>query len=479
MNIKLVAKILGMLLCCEAAAMLPSLAIAAARAGSDLSAFLYSILVIGVIGFSLALIRPQTTKTGPKEGFVIAAFGWLLLALFGTLPFIISGELVHPVDAFFETMSGFTTTGASVIDDIESLPKGLLFWRSLTHWLGGMGIIVLTLALIPSLNIAGLQMFKAEVPGPTKSKALPRVAQTSRQLYKLYLGVSLMLVLLLKMAGMTWFDSFIHTFGTVATGGFSSKASSIGAYGDPIIELIIVVFMIACGINFGLYFSLIKGDRLALFKDAETRVYLSIIFIAVFLIGINLVKTADYEMVKAFREALFQVASIMTSTGYATADFDRWPDFSRYLLVMLMFVGACAGSTGGGIKVVRFIILFKAAAHQLKKLVHPQAVIPLRVGRLVMSKEVVQAVQNFFILHIFILAAVTAFLTLLGLDIISAFSATIATLSNIGPGLGLVGPAETYSALPAAAKVVLAFCMLIGRLEIYTVLVVFTVKFWE
>ncbi|MBO8138457.1 MAG: TrkH family potassium uptake protein [Desulfotomaculum sp.] len=479
MNSKLVLKTLGLLLCCEAGAMFPSLAISYAEAGSDFRAFLYSILITGVIGFFLVFIKPQSFKVSQREGFIVAALGWLLLAVFGALPFAISGVLPHPADAFFETMSGFTTTGASVIDEVEALPKGLLFWRSLTHWLGGMGIIVLTLALIPSLNIAGLQMYKAEVTGPTKSKVVPRVTQTSRQLYKLYLGFTIAMIVLLKLAGMTWFDSFIHAFGTVATGGFSSKTASIGAYDSLMIELIIVFFMVACGINFSLYFSVIRGKKLAPLKDSEARIYLSIMFVSTMLIAVNLINAAEFEAGKAFREALFQAASIMTSTGFATADFNRWPDFSRYLLVILMFIGACAGSTGGGIKVIRIIILTKTAVRQLIKLLHPKAVIPVRVGQRVMPPEVVQTVQNFFILHIFIFALVTGFLTMLGLDIISAFSAAIATLNNIGPGFGLVGPAATYSSLPAIAKVVLSLCMLIGRLEIYTVLVVLTVRFWK
>ncbi|MTI81721.1 MAG: TrkH family potassium uptake protein [Firmicutes bacterium] len=479
MNIKLVLRTMGLLLLCEAAAMLPSLAISYIYKGNDFLAFIFSILIVGAVGGVLATTKPETLKVGKREGFLIATLGWLLLAVFGTLPFIISGELPHPADAFFETMSGFTTTGASVIDDIESFSKGLIFWRSLTHWLGGMGIIVLTLALIPSLNIAGLQMFKAEVTGPTKSKVLPRIAQTSRQLYKLYLGFSIVLFILLNAAGMNWFDSLNHTFSTVATGGFSSKVASIGAYNDPVIEFIIVAFMIMCAINFSLYFSMIKGDRWSLFKDTETRVFLSIIFISVLAISLNLISIAGFEPYKALRQSLFQVASIITSTGYATVDFDNWPDFSRYLLVVLMFIGACAGSTAGGIKVIRIIILFKTAVRQLVKLIHPQAVIPVRISGRVMPKEVVDTVQNFFMIHMFLFASVTGFLTMLGLDIISAFSASIATLNNIGPGLALVGPATTYSTLPAVAKVVLSFCMLIGRLEIYTVLVVLTTRFWK
>ena len=479
MNIKLVLRLLGILLSCEAAAMLPSLGLAAADHSSDLSAFISGIVITGAVGTALVLIKPNNIQVGYKEGFLIAALGWLLLAVFGAIPFVLSGAAPTLVDALFETMSGFTTTGASVIADVEALPRGILFWRSLTHWLGGMGVIVLTLALIPSLNIAGFQMFKAEVPGPTKSKVLPRVAQTSRQLYKVYLGFTAVLVLLLKAAGLSWFDSFIHTFSTVSTGGFSSQNASVGAYQSLPVELIIVFFMLLCGINFNLHYSVIKGNRLGYFKDSETRVYLSVVLLAVIAVAANLANFNGYNLGVAARQSLFQVAAIITGTGYATADFDKWPDFSRCVLVMLMFVGACAGSTTGGIKVIRFMILFKSAANQLLKLVHPQAVIPVRLGGRVVQAEVVQTVQNFFVLFLIIFAAVTVFLTSLGIDIISAAAAAVAALSNVGPGLGLVGPTTTYAALPAAAKLVLAFCMLIGRLELYTVLVVLSIKFWR
>lgn len=479
MNIRLVLRILGILLSSEAAAMLPSLALAAVDQSSDLAAFISGIAITGAIGTALIMVKPNNVQVGYKEGFLIAALGWGLLAVFGAIPFLLSGATPTFVDALFETMSGFTTTGASVIADVEALPRGILFWRSLTHWLGGIGVIVLTLALIPSLNIAGFQMFKAEVSGPTKSKVLPRVAQTSRQLYKVYLGFTAALVLLLKAAGLSWFDSFIHAFGTVATGGFSSQNASVGAYQSLPVELIIVFFMLLCGINFNLHYSVIKGERLGYFKDSETRTYFGVVLFAILLIAVNLINFNGYNLGTAVRQSLFQAASIITGTGYATADFDKWPDFSRCILITLMFVGACAGSTSGGIKVIRFMILFKSAANQLLKLVHPQAVIPVRVGGRVVQAEVVQTVQNFFVLFLIIFGAVTVFLTSLGIDLISAATAAVAALSNVGPGLGLVGPTTTFADLPAIAKLVLAFCMLIGRLELYTVLVVLSIKFWR
>ncbi len=479
MNFRLVLRLLGLLLCCEAAAMLLPLSIAAVDQSSDLPAFIISIAVIGTIGTAISLIKPRTTQVGYKEGFLIATMGWALLAFFGAVPFVLSGVAPNPADALFESMSGFTTTGASVITDVEALPRGILLWRSLTHWLGGMGIIVLTLALLPSLNVTGVQLFRAEVSGPIKSKVLPRVAEASRQLYKVYLAFTVAELLLLKLCGLTWFDSLIHTFSTVATGGFSSQNLSVGAYQSLPVELIIVFFMLLGGINFNLHYHVIKGEPLAYFKDAETRVYLGIVLVASLVIINNLVTFTGCSILEAARQSLFQVVSLITGTGFATVDFDKWPDFSRYVLIALMFIGGCAGSTSGGIKVIRFIVLFKAMANQLLKLIHPQAVLPLRVGNRVLQPEVVQMVQNFFVLFLAIFAAVTGYLTFLGLDLISAATATVAAMSNVGPGLGLVGPTSTFAALPDAGKLVLTFCMLIGRLELFTVLVLLSVRFWK
>ena len=455
--------------------MLPSLALSILESGSDTLAFLISIVITAIAGLALVSIKPRTMQVGYKEGFLVATSGWLLLSTFGAIPFILSGILPHPVDAFFESASGFTTTGASVIADIEGLPRGILFWRSLIHWLGGMGIIVLTLALMPSLNVAGFRMFKAEVPGPTKSKVLPKVAQTARELYKVYLLFSLGELLLLKLAGMSWFDSVIHTLGTVGTGGSSSRNASVGYFDSLPIELIIVFFMVLCGINFSIHYSVFRGNLLAYFKDTETKAYLSIVAVACILVSINLVNDLDYGIDKAARLALFQVASVITSTGFITEDFYQWPDFSRYLLVVLMFVGACSGSTGGGIKVIRLLIVLKALSNQMSRLIHPQAVIPVRLGASVIPQEVVQTVQNFFVLFIMSIGIAVGALLAMGIDLSTAFTGVITTISC----LGTASPATMFIAMPWAAKLVLAFCMFIGRLELFTILVVLNLKFWR
>lgn len=480
MNKKLILKALGLILLCEGAAMVPSLLMTIYFAEKDWLAFLISIIItLLAAGLVMALGAGAQGNVGYREGFAVAAFGWIMLAGFGSLPYMLTGVLPNPVDAYFETMSGFTTTGASVITDVEVLSHGILFWRSLTHWLGGMGIIVLTVALIPSLKIAGLQMFKAEVPGPTKSKVLPRIAQTSRELYKIYLIITAAQIVLLMTAGMDWFDSFIHTFGTVATGGFSSKNASIAAYDSFLIEIIIVFFMVICGMNFALHYYTLRGNFRTTLKDPETRLYMGIILAATAFIAIDLINNMNYETGRAARDSLFQVTSIITTTGFASTDFDQWPPFSKMVLLILMFIGGCAGSTGGAIKVSRILIMFKGISRQITKLLHPQAVVPLRVGKDIISQDVVDNVQTFFFMYLVIFGAAVMVVTAFGVDLVSSISAVAATLGNVGPGFGLVGPMTNYSSLPMEAKVVLSICMVVGRLELYTLLVIMSSKFWR
>ncbi|MDF9407166.1 TrkH family potassium uptake protein [Pelotomaculum isophthalicicum JI] len=479
MNKNLIIRTLGLVLICEAGAMLPSFFLSLYYKEPDMLPFLYSILLLAVPGFLLTLIRVRNKDVGYREGFAIATMTWLVTAACGGIPFLLSGTLTTFYDAFFETMSGFTTTGASVIPNVEILPHGILFWRSFTHFLGGMGTIVLILALIPSLKVAAMQLYKAEVPGPTKSKVLPRILQTTRQLWKVYMLITATEVILLVLAGMPLFDSFIHTFGSVGTGGFSCKNASIGAYNSPAIEYIVIFFMSICGMNFALHYSIMRGNFKALLKDPETKLYLGIIAVSTALIALNAFNTLGYTPSEAFRSSFFTVSSIITTTGYVTADFDRWPDFSKIILLLLMFVGGCAGSTGGAIKNVRFLILFKSAARQILKLLHPQAVVPVRLGRQVVPDEVVENVQTFFFLYMLIFGVSTLYITTLGFDLVSAAYAVAATLGNVGPGLGLVGPMTNYAILPDSGKLLLSFCMLVGRLEIYTVLVVFSTRFWR
>jgi len=479
LNKPLILRTLGLILLCEAGSMLPSLGIALYLQETAYIAFSISIIVLALIGLPLSRTRLTSSDVGYREGFIIATASWLLLALFGALPFMISGAIPGFIDALFETMSGFTTTGASVLKEIEILPKSILFWRSVTHWLGGMGVIVLTLALIPSLKIAGLKLFRAEVTGPAKSKVLPRVAQTSRELYKIYIIITVAEIVALKLAGLGWFDSLIHTFGTVATGGFSNYNTSVGAFNNPAVEYIIIFFMFICSINFALHFHTLQGNFRPLWKDTETKLYLAVTLTAWLLISINLITAMDYQIEMAIRQSAFQTVSILTTTGFATADYTLWPTFSQGMIFLLMFIGGCAGSTAGGIKNVRYLILVKSASRQISKLIHPKAVIPVRLGRDVIPDELVESVQSFFFLYFGLLLFCTLIITAMGIDLLSAISAVAACLGNIGPGFGIVGPASNFSVIPAAGKLLLTICMLVGRLEIYTILVFLSTRMWR
>lgn len=479
MNRNLIIRTLGLVLIFEAGAMLPSFFISLYFRESDMIPFLYSIMMLAIPGLLLTRVRVIHHDVGYREGFAIATMTWLVTAACGSIPFLLSGSLSSFYDAFFETMSGFTTTGASVITDVEVLPHGILFWRSFTQFLGGMGTITLILALIPSLKITAMQLYKAEVPGPTKSKALPRILQTARELWKVYLLISAVEVILLLLAGMPPFDSVIHTFSSVATGGFSSKNASIGAYNSMAIEFIIISFMIIGGINFALHINILRGNLKSYLHDPELRTYIGIIAVSISLVALNLMNAPGHAPADALRHSFFTVSSIITGTGFVTADFNFWPEHSKYILLLLMFIGGCAGSTTGAVKVVRWIILLKNAARQILKFLHPHAIVPVRLGRQVVSDEVVANVQTFFFLYMLIFGASTLYITTLGLDLVSAVSAVAATLGNVGPGLGLVGPMANYAALPDSGKLLLTFCMLIGRLEIFTVVVFLSIKFWR
>lgn len=416
----------------------------------------------------------------PKEAFAAVALSWVAAACCGALPFLLSGALPSFGAALFESMSGFTTTGASVFADVEVLPHGILFWRSFTHWLGGMGIIVLFVAVLSSLGINALHMFKAESPGPVLEKITPRISATAKILWYIYLGMTILLVILLCLLGMPLFDSLCHAFGAVATGGFGIKNTSIGYYSNPGIHWILTIFMFLAGANFVLYYLALKGKDLRVFwKDGEFRLYAWITLVFTALITVMLLGTTDYSPEAALRHAAFQVVSIMTTTGYATVDFDLWINAARALLVVLMFIGGCAGSTSGSIKAGRLLILFKQFQLELQRAIHPRAIIHPRVNGKVVSPELVVNVQQFFFIYIFITAVSVVIISALGLDAVSAFTAVAATLGNVGPGLSNVGPMVNYGFIPEAGKYYLSFLMLAGRLELYTILVLFLPSFWR
>jgi len=415
-----------------------------------------------------------------RDGFLVVVLSWLGLAFLGALPFYFSGQMNHFVDCWFESMSGFTTTGSTILVNVEVLPKSVLFWRATTHWLGGMGIIVLSLAILPLLGFGGAHLFQAEMPGPTKDRLAPRIQDTARILWTVYLFMTVIETFLLMVGGLDFYDAVCHSFATLATGGFSTHTASVGHFDSMFIDLVVLVFMFLAGVNFTLHYQgLVLGRISSYWKNEEFRLYSFFMLGAVFIIFLaNHFGDIFESMGKNFRYSSFQVVSIMTTTGFGTADFGKWPQITQLLLVSLMFIGGCAGSTGGGIKVVRILLFFKYVRLQLHNLVHPKAVGTIKVGGVVVPREVKVAIIGFLALYFsfFIIACLAVIAT--GVDILTGVTAVVATLNNIGPGLHLVGPSQNFGHLPPLAKTTLSFCMLAGRLELYTVAVLFTPAFW-
>ncbi len=447
----------------------------------SLLAFLGSIAVCEALGGLLWWTgRRSEGRMYSREALAIVGVGWLVAAALGGLPYWFGGMFSNPVDAYFESMSGFTTTGASVLADIEIQDRSLIFWRSFTHWLGGMGIIVLFISILPYLGAGGKQLFKHESPGPDPRGLAPKIRDTAAILWKIYLGITIALTALLMIQGVSFYESLCHTFGTVATGGFSTRNASVAAYQGLGIEITIIVFMVLAGSNFSLFFAMLGGDRKALLKDPEWRSYMLILTLATAAITANLwLESAVDSLATALRHASFTVTSIMTTTGYVTADFDRWPHFSKAVLLVLMFVGGSAGSTGGGLKVIRLMILWKVAWARIHKAYAPRTVQTLRIGNDVISPDLQHTVLVFFLLFLSAFTMGTIVMTALGMDLVSALSAVAATLNNVGPGFGAVGPTTTFADLPSAGKAVLALLMGIGRIELFAILVLFSPGFWR
>jgi trk system potassium uptake protein TrkH len=445
-----------------------------------LKVFLLTMLPILIVFFATRPERRVKNVMGTKDGFLLVSLAWIFASLVGALPFVLSGAIPTYTEAFFETMSGFTTTGASILTAIEPLPRGILFWRSLTHWLGGMGIVVLTVALLPLLGVGGLQLLKAEAPGPSVDKITPKITETAKILWMIYLGFTVLETLLLMAGGLSLFDALTHTFGTLATGGFSTRNTSVGAFNSPFVHNVITIFMILAGMNFSLFYRLLIGDFKDFFKDTEMKIYLMIFGGISLLIALNLLRTGTYgSFGTSLQYAAFQSASIITTTGFATADFALWPEFSKNLLFFLMFVGGCAGSTGGGMKVIRLTVLFRLAINEMKLFVHPKGIFPLRINGKVVKKDIVYSIAGFVMLYIFLLLVITLCVASGGHDIVTSFTTALVTLGNIGPGFGKVGPALNFHFYSVPIKWILSFAMMLGRLEIYTVLVLFTPHFWK
>jgi trk system potassium uptake protein TrkH len=441
--------------------------------------FLLSSILGVLFGGGLVCSFVPEEDLGYRDGFAVVVFSWLGLALLGALPFYFSGAMDSFVDCVFESMSGFTTTGSTILTRVEILPESVLFWRALTHWLGGMGIIVLTLAILPLLGIGGMQLFQAEMPGPTKDRLAPRIQDTARILWSVYVLFTVTEVLLLILGGVSFFDAVCHSFATLATGGFSTHTSSVGFFNSVYVESIVIFFMFVAGVNFSLHYQGLRGRLSSYWQNEEFRFYVHLTAFAIVIIVVfNLIYGTYASFGEALRTGFFQVTSILTTTGFGTADFDQWPPVCKILLVSLMFVGGCAGSTGGGIKHVRLLLFFKYASLQLRNLVHPQAVGTIKLGKVKVPREVLISILGFFALYVAFFFLATLVVTALGVDIVTGATAVVATLNNIGPGLNLVGPAQNYGHLPAFAKVILTFCMLAGRLELYTVAVLLTPDYW-
>lgn len=479
MRLRLVLNTVGKLLILLAGIMVIPLGVALFYQGTDRFAFARSIIVTFLAGGLLALIKPEGDFRR-REGLAVVGLGWLLLTAFGALPFLWSGTVQTYTDAFFETMSGFTTTGATILSDVEATARGILFWRSLTHWLGGMGIIVLSLALFPALR-QGYFLYEAEVPSPFPDKVVPRLRTTSAVLWLIYSGLTLLLVIILRWAGMSWYEGTIHAMGTLATGGFSTRNLSVEAYHSLSIELILIVFMFLAGLNFSLYYRMLtKRSLKPLWQSTEARVFAGVILVASLLIALTLAGSYGLPWGEACRRALFQVVSVMTTTGFSSDNFDRWPELARAILLLLMFSGACTGSTGGSIKIGRLVVLFRYARRQVTKAFNPRQVIPTKLDGVVVSATAVHTMAAFFFLYITLFALGTLGVAATGADLITAVSAAASCLGNIGPGLDeVVGPLGNYGSLHPVAKWVLSLLMLAGRLEILPLLVLFSPRFWH
>lgn len=479
-NNRLVRYVLGQLILMEAVFMFLSTMVAVFYQDDGATALFISTCITVAVGIIMVLTnRRASNDIGKRDGYLIVALTWVICSFLGMLPFIISGYIPSVSDAFFETMSGFTTTGSSVLNDIESLPNSLLFWRSIIQWIGGMGIIVLTLAILPTLGIGGASLFTAEVPGPTPDRLRPKITATAKRLWYIYVALTLAETILLRIGGMGLFDAICHSFTTMATGGYSTKQASIGHWSSPFIQYVIIAFMFMAGMNFTMTYFLAHFNIKKVWRNEEFRWYsvITISFIVVITIGIIISQSLSVE--ESFRVAAFQVVSLVTTTGYATADYLLWTPLLISLLIVLFFIGGSAGSTGGGVKVQRVLILLKDCVFELKRLIHPRAVIPTRCNGQAVSQEVVNNVLTFALIYIIIIVISIPIMSAVGLDFESAFGAIITCIGNVGPGLGSVGPAENFAHIPAFGKWYLSFLMLLGRLEIFTVLVILTPTFWK
>ncbi len=477
MNHKIVVYNVGRILLVEAILLILP-AVGSVIYGDDtLIAFALTIAALAVIGLLFTHKKPEKSSLYAREGYVIVALSWIAMSIFGALPFYISGYIPHFIDAFFETVSGFTTTGSTILSEIESLPKSLLFWRSFTHWIGGMGILVFVIAIMPKTEKTSMHVMRAEVPGPTVGKLVSKLSASARILYGIYCALTLVMIIMLFAGGMPLFDSIVNAFATAGTGGFAVLNNSIEGYHSFYSEMVIAVFMLIFGINFNLYYLIFKGKPRQALKSEELRWYLGIVGVSVLIIGINLAVTT-YSAGTSFRHAFFQVSSIITTTGFSSVDFNKWPVLSKGILVLLMFIGACAGSTGGGLKVSRIMILFKGSAREIKKALNPKCVENIKIDKRTVDENIVKGVFVFSATYVIITFLSALIVSTDGFNLESTFTAVLACISNIGPALGHFGPASNFSDLSVLSKIILSFDMLAGRLELIPMLIIFTPYTW-
>ncbi|HOW98592.1 MAG TPA: TrkH family potassium uptake protein [Kiritimatiellia bacterium] len=414
-----------------------------------------------------------------RDGIGVGTLGWLAAAAFGSLPYILSGVIREPVSALFETISGFTTTGASVLATLEPLPKGILLWRATTHFLGGMGILVLCVAILPILGGGGMQLYRAEVAGPSKDRMTPRIASTAKLLWGVYVLLTAAEIVLLRLGGMPWFDAVCHSFATLATGGFSTRTVSIAAYNSLYIEIVITVFMLIGAVNFALHYRLLRGQVRGTFRDSELKFFLGFWLVGCLVVTLNTWRAVYPAFGDALRNSVFSFTSLATTTGFATADFDQWPATSKIVLLLAMIAGGCVGSTGGGIKHMRILVALKKIARRVRLFMYPQAVMQIKVNGETVEDEIVSMILGYIVLYLVTMAIASTVMTIFTKDLLAAVSSVIATMGGVGPGLGLVGPLQNYGPVPAGGKLVLILCMLLGRLEFYTFLALFFPSFWK
>ncbi len=481
MNARLIAYMMAVLVFCLGVSMFIPLAAALYYNDGSAPAFLISIAITCALGACVFLItrRRQNLYLNHRDGMAIVTLGWFIAGFIATMPYLISGAIPDFTNAYFESMSGFTTTGASILQDIEALPEGILLWRAQTQWLGGMGIIVLAIAILPFLGIGGMELYKAEIPSPVVDKLTPRIAETAKALWKIYIFLTVFQILLLLIGKMSLYDAICHAFATLPTGGFSPKNASVGHYQSAYIDIVILIFMFLAGINFSLHYKLVHGKIKRFFLDPEFRVYLCIIVAFIFLVFTDVYGSIYPKIQDALRYASFQVVSILTTTGFVTADFENWPALSQVILFISMFLGGMAGSTGGGIKIMRIILLIKHSYLEIFRIIHPHATTMVKLGGVPVSQTIMRSIWGFFLLFMGIYIVGVIILAAMGLDMITALTAMASCMGNVGPGFGSVGPMDNYSAIPAAGKWLLNFGMLLGRLEIYTIIVFLMPAFWR